>query len=300
MKKRNPKKIQKWLAKYPSLNELRTEFPEQWIAVQQAISQAAQDRDVTTLQQGMIPPKKASKELPPELENYICQRMFQLVVKNQGLSDVTGVKHGKVSFNWFNGYIIQKLLFLDDLERKPASLFWFRLFWPLIWQKNYLMPLVEPKGIYCFYSRAFINELVKIIGSQSCLEIAAGDGTLSVFLQDQGVRITATDNRSWDHSIEYPKSVINMDAKKALKTYNPEVVICSWPPANNNFEADVFKTNTVNTYIVIGSQLKSASGNWNSYKDQNLFSFEEDKHLSSLIIPPELSSAVYIFRRKAK
>ena len=269
--------------------------------MQQAISNAAQTQNPAELLKNQIPPAyKSSNSLPPELAQYIRQRMLQLVIKNRGLSEVTGIKHGKVRLNLINGYIIQKLLFSHDLERKPASLFWFRLFWRMVWQKNFLMPLVEPKGIYCFYSQQLIDELVRIIGSQSCLEIAAGDGTLTRFLTDRGLKIIATDNGSWGHSIEYPDYVKKQDAKKSLKTYSPKVVICSWPPANNDFESHVFKTPSVQIYIVIGSKLKSAAGNWNTYKTQSAFDFEENKFLGDLILPPELGSAVYIFRRKNK
>ncbi|WP_085909310.1 hypothetical protein [Kiloniella majae] len=298
MKKNDLKKIQKWLKTQPSLGELCSEFPDEWFAVQQAISNAAQHQNLSEIINNIPTPTSKTGKLPIELEHHIRHRMLQLVIKNHGLSEVTGIKHGKISFNWFNGLIIQRLLFSYGLERKPASLLWFKLIWPLIWQKNYLMPLVEPKGIYCFYTKELINELIKIIGTQSCLEIAAGDGTLTRFLKGQDVNISATDNQSWQQSIEYPEFVINIDAKNALKKYNPDVVICSWPPSDNSFEKYVFKTRSVKTYIVIGSQIRSASGNWKSYKNQTVFNLEKNQSLSNLIVPPELSSAVYIFQRK--
>ena len=48
------------------------------------------------------------------------------------------------------------------------------------------MPLVQPQGIYCFFSGAFVRELAKLIGDRPALEIAAGDGTLSRFLAARG------------------------------------------------------------------------------------------------------------------
>ncbi len=53
-------------------------------------------------------------------------------------------------------------------------------------------------------------------------------------------------------------------------------------------------------YIVIGSRLRFAAGNWNDYERQSAFTFEEEEALSRLVLPPELGSAVYIFRRKTK
>ncbi len=100
--------------------------------------------------------------------------------------------------------------------------------------------------------------------------------------------------------MHYPDSVVKRDAREALKVYAPEVVICSWPPADNDFECRVFKTRSVQIYIVIGSRHRFAAGNWNDYKRQSAFTFEKEEALSRLILPPELGSAVYIFRRQTK
>jgi hypothetical protein len=198
----------------------------------------------------------------------------------------------------FNGRLIKTLFFDRSFQRKPVSIFWFYLIWPLIWQRRLFMDSIEIKGFYCFYSKKLIQELAKIIGSRSCLEIAAGDGTLARFLKEQDKRIIATDNRSWNFSIHYPDTVIDCDAKEALQTYNPEIVICSWPPKNNDFERHIFKTDSVQTYILISSRLESVSGNWADYREQSTFSFEVDTRLSKLVLPPELEPSVYIFRRK--
>ncbi len=41
-----------------------------------------------------------------------------------------------------------------------------------------------------------------------------------------------------------------------------------------------------------------AFGNWKDYRQQSAFELEEDKKLGTLLLPPELESAVYVFRRK--
>ena len=138
-----------------------------------------------------------------------------------------------------------------------------------------------------------------MIAGRSCLEIGAGDGTLARFLKEQGVQLTATDNHGWEKSVAYPDWVLKLDAREALKKYAPEVVICSWPPAQNDFERDVFNTPSVQLYIVIGSRHQFAFGNWKDYTRQTAFELEEDKALSALVLPPELESVVYVFRRKA-
>jgi len=237
------------------------------------------------------------------LVQFIRSRMAHESVKKLCLSTLAadvGVTQGKLRFNLFNGFMAQKLLFARELERKPVSLFWFRLLWPLLWQKKRLMPLVQPRGIYCFYSRALIDALARMIDGRSCLEIGAGDGTLARFLKEQGVQLTATDNHGWSQAIKYPEWVIKVDAREALSRYTPEVVICSWPPAQNDFERAVFNTPNVQLYIVIGSQHHVAFGNWKDYRQQSAFELVEDKQLGALVLPPELGAAVYVLRRKTR
>ncbi|OGQ95857.1 MAG: hypothetical protein A2521_01750 [Deltaproteobacteria bacterium RIFOXYD12_FULL_57_12] len=305
-----PAKAWKWLQKNPSLGELRAEYPEEWAAVerdlatifrhgtdqlQAYIKQTARQEALLTA--AFTKGQKTRKTREAILAQLIRNRMLQLVIKEYCFSVATGIKEGKARFNLLNGLLVQKLLFSRGLERKPVSLFWFRLLWPLLWQKRLLMPLVQPEGIYCFYSQALIAALAGMIGSRSCLEIAAGDGTLTRFLKDRGIQATATDDYSWGHAARYPEWVIKREAREALRLYAPEVVICSWPPADNNFERQIFKTRSVQLYIVIGSRHRHAAGNWNDYTQQTAFSFTEELKLSILVLPPELDSAVYVFRR---
>jgi len=312
MKQEGYAKTLEWLKTNPSLDELCARYPSEWAAVQQEIS-AIVERGVAEelkvylerLSAHAALNKSSSgnwqKNREAALSQFIRSRMAHESVKKLCLSTLaadTGVTKGKLRFNLFNGYIAQKLLFSRGLERKPVSLFWFRLFWPLVWQKKRLMPLVQPKGIYCFYSRELVEALAGMIASRSCLEIGAGDGTLTRFLKDRDVALTATDNHGWSQAVAYPDWVIKLDAREALATYSPEVVICSWPPAQNDFERYVFTTPSVQLYIVIGSRHQFAFGNWKDCRQQSAFELEEDKKLGALLLPPELESAVYVFRRK--
>jgi hypothetical protein len=200
-------------------------------------------------------------------------------------------------FNLLNGYLAQRLLFRRDLERKPVSLFWFRLLWPLLWQRRRLMPLVSAKGIYCFYSRRLIEELAALIGDRPCLEIAAGDGTLARFLAGAGVDVVATDDHSW-RQIRFPAEVLRQDARTALRVHRPRAVICSWPPADNRFEKYVFSTASVDLYVVIASAREFGTGDWAAYRGQTEFDLTRDERLGALVLPPELESTVYVFRRR--
>lgn len=301
-----------WLQSKPSLKELCDKFPEEWKKVEQNLAIAfssGKPSDVQAYLQRLAQPLSIHEKTTIKTQentnirrktvsDTACFHMAQKAVQQHYVAIASGIDNGKVRFNLFNGLVAQFLLFEKDLVRKPASVFWFRLFWPLVWQKRFLMPLVQPKGIYCFYTGDLIKELAKLIGGVRCLEIAAGDGTLSRFLMRAGVNCTATDDCSWHHAITYPKSVIKLNAREALRTYNPVSVICSWPPAGNEFEKQIFVTKNVQQYIMIGSRHTFAAGNWEIYQSQTAFSMVEVPRLSSLVLPPELDPAVYVFTRK--
>lgn len=302
-----------WLNTNPHLHELMERYPTEWDHVGPKLVSSLENGQAQTLNDFVIEAKSLEKSwkdrirksgnnqktLQSALPFLIRSRMSLLAVDRCLLSAATGITTGTYRFNLFNGYVIQKLLFRNHLTRKPASLTWFRFWWRFITQKRILMPLVQKKGIYCFYSQTLIKELAAMIGNRSCIEIAAGDGTLSRFLVEEGVNIAATDNQSWNHTIEYPDDVKDMGAKEALQTYQPQVVVCSWPPPGNHFERLVFSTKSVELYVVVGSRYKFASGNWGDYAKQGNFDFVIDSKLSGLVIPPELECAVLVFRRKS-
>lgn len=301
-----------WLDTNPPLKELCSRYPKEWEWVELELGKALSGGNhqelqsflkrlsvkATLLPRGQKRAGQSLKQQEERLIDIVRYRMAHAAATQHLVSVASGVESGKVRFNMINGLVAQKLLFADGLERKPVSMFWFRLVWPLIWQKRLLMPLVQPEGIYCFYSAELINRLAAMVGERNCCEIAAGDGTLSRFLAAKGVKVTATDDYSWGQAVKYPESVVRLDAKEALSVYSPEVVICSWPPANNTFEKQIFKTRSVQLYIVIGSRHQFAAGSWEDYCSQTSFEFQEDKSLSRLVLPPELDPAVYVFRRK--
>ncbi|HEU5111349.1 MAG TPA: hypothetical protein VFT95_22640, partial [Micromonosporaceae bacterium] len=228
----------------------------------------------------------------------IRQAMAVAALRHSLLRAAAGVDKGSIRFNLLNGFVAQKLLFERDLDRKPVSMLWFRVLWPLLWQRRRLMPLVSPRGIYCFYSKELIRALADMIGGRRCVEIAAGDGTLSRFLVAAGVDVVATDDHSWSHRIAFPREVLRQDARTALRVHRPQVVLCSWPPAGNPFERHVFTTGGVQLYVVIGSRHERGAGDWAAYRRQTEFAMEHDAALSALVLPPELEPAVYVFRRR--
>ncbi len=292
-----------WLRTKPTLAALCEAYPDIWEELERELGEALSQRNHARLHALLQPTpevsgKNRSLAQAQFVRSAIKQRMTALVLESRSLALATGQASGKVRFNLFNGLVAQRLLFRRGFERKPVSRFWFRLLWPLVWQKRILMPLVERKGIYCFYTRELVLRLAELIGDRSALEIAAGDGTLSRFLRTHGVEIDATDDYSWPDRIRYPADVGRMDARAALRQYAPRVVICSWPPARNTFERVVFTTPSVELYIVIASQHRFASGNWPDYENQTRFVLEPNDALGRLVLPPELGSVVLLFTRR--
>ncbi|UQZ36504.1 SAM-dependent methyltransferase [Paenibacillus sp. PK3_47] len=231
------------------------------------------------------------------LPDIIKARFAFYLLEKAAVASSSNTPHENVRFNVWDGTLLQKLLFTKGLERKPVSVRKFRLFWKLVVNKRILMPLVNKQGIYCFYSKELIKELAVLIGENPCLEIGAGDGTLTAFLKQQRVDCRATDDYSWEHYIKYPDFVEKLDAKAALAKYSPKTVICSWPVPGNNYEKQVFRTPSVELYIVIGTRSPAITGDFATYYQLEDFSMELYETLSSLILPPTGENAVYLFRR---
>ncbi|MEN0013493.1 MAG: hypothetical protein AAGC46_09005 [Solirubrobacteraceae bacterium] len=287
---------------------MRASFPAEWETVERELRAVVDTGDraaLTAYARQLATPapvrpgsKPSRSGLDAKTAATVRQHMAAAWIRNLSLSAATGVESGTVRFGKREGTIIQKLLFAQGLERKPVSLRTFRLLWPRLSERRRLMPLVQPQGIYCFYSSKLVRELGNLIDGRPALEIAAGDGTLSRFLRDAGTDITATDDHSWS-AVSFPEDVEKLDASKALATYRPEVVLCSWPPAGNTFESAVFRTPSVDTYVVIGNRSPGGWGDHTAYTNQRDFDLIVDERLSELVLPPEIEPLVYVFRRAA-
>jgi hypothetical protein len=302
--RQRPDQVRAWLEQQPSLTELQERYPQEWGVVQRELADIVPRGDLEELKAYVrsiaAPPvvqgRKPARGLDPGLAAEIRRQMAAAAIKQLSLSAATGVHEGRVRFNVVNGWVAQKLLFEEGLRRKPVSLPAFRVVWPLLWQRRFLMPLVGPRGIYCFYSKPLIRKLAALVGDRPALEIAAGDGTLARFLAGAGVDITPTDDHSW-RDVSFPAEVVRQDARAAVRERRPAAVVCSWPPAGNDFEREVFRTASVELYVVVGSRHRFATGNWDAYEEQTDFELAEEPELSRLVLPPELDAAVYVFRR---
>lgn len=239
-------------------------------------------------------PSTINSFLPEIIKARIALRIIEQVYISTKKTDMKG----PVRFKLLDGYILQKLLFEKDFRRKPVSLAWFRFFWTFISDKKILMPLVNQKGIYCFYSKDFIKDLSAFLETKKTLEVGAGDGTLTRFLTEAGISCTASDDYSWKDFIDYPDFVERMDALEAIRVHRPDTVLCSWPPPGNSFEKNIFLNDSVKTYIVIGSRNPLISGNHEAYASVKNFQMSTLEDLGKKIIPFSEDNVVYLFQRK--
>lgn len=300
----SPDQVLEWLRSEPDLDELVAAYPRHWEHVQADIDRIVAGGDPETvkayLAQVANPAPTLRGRAKPRrdlIADEIRRQMTLQTLQQALLAAANGGREGRARLGLVTGFVAQKLLFRRDLERKPASALLTRMAWPLLRQRRLLMPLVQPKGIYCFYTAALIGRLAWMIGPRRCLEIAAGDGTLARFLAVRGVSITATDDHSWQSRVTYPGDVQREDARTALRRHQPEVVVCSWPPPGNTFERWVFETPSVDLYVVIGSRQEHSAGDWDAYRGQESFAMVVDPRLSRLVLPPEIDPAVLVFRR---
>jgi hypothetical protein len=236
--------------------------------------------------------------LEAALPHLAAERMALLAVERTSMAALAGRAEGILRLSLWDGLLVQKLLFGRGLERKSASLGAFRLIWPLVRRKRLVMPLLQQRGIYCFYSRELIRALVEMLAGRTTLEVAAGDGTLSRMLRAEGAEVRATDDQSWSRRIEYPQEVEKLGAVEALERYRPSAVLCSWPPPGNRFESRIFETDSVELYVAVTSRHRFAAGNWKAYERQIGFEGGLDDELSRLVLPPEIDPAVLVFRRR--
>lgn len=311
MQTRTPEQRLAALEQQPGLSELVEACPQLWQSVRSELEGVFARRDPAEIKALIIKSRaqqrpdarflsgerqgRAYAEFVTQQER---QRLIELALRQYAFSSATGVAQGRVRFNLWNGFIAQRLLFERDLVRKPVSMTAFKWVWPLITQKNFLMPLIEKRGIYCFYSQELVAGLASLIGQRMCVEVAAGDGTLSRFLRARHVDIQASDDFSWGKVVDYPAEVVRLDAMAAIQRFQPEVVLCSWPPAGNSFEKQIFRQRCVKTYIVIGSHSRFITGNWGDYETQTAFNREERRDLGQWVLPPELRAGVWVFERK--
>ena len=236
--------------------------------------------------------------LATALPRLASARMTRLAVERTLASAATGQVEGTVRLGRWSGLLIQSLFFGRGLTRRPVPMRAFRWVWPLVTQKRLLMPLVQPRGIWCFYSLELVRGLATLLEGRPSLEVAAGDGTLARFLRAAGADVRASDDQSWARPDGYPPDVERLDAVEAVARHRPGAVLCSFPPPGNGFERRLLASPGLELYVVVTSRHRHAAGDWVAYERQTAFDWSIDEGLSRLVLPPELDPAVLVFRRR--
>jgi hypothetical protein len=295
-----------------SLEALMEKYPDAWKEVGHALVEAAATRRPAAIEQFVRSAQDAAgphqrrveknshnpEAVKAALPHVIHARLAYLGAQRTLQAAALASSGGRRRFGLWSGMLVSRLFFAGGLQRKPVSLRAFRWLWPLVTQKRLLMPLVQARGIYVFFSRELVQSLAAHIGQRRALEIGAGDGCLSRFLKEAGTSIRTTDDQSWKHVIAYPDDVEKMDAATALSRYCPGVVICSFPPPKNDFERLVFATPSVESYFVITTRHRFAAGDWQAYESQTAFDLVPAPEMTRQVLPPEIDPLVLFFRRK--
>ena len=275
-----------------TLQELAEHSPRSWDKVQKQVCQVLASRDHKKIADFALDAKKRADHwrlkirkshqnprvvkgaLPHLVESRLShlalnQYVDAVVKKHGGGAKQEGVRR---SLKPSLGFIFQKYLNNGRVHHQPFNLK-SKYLWRFVRDKESLLGKAYREGVYCIFTKQLVEALTGLIEGRPTLEIAAGDGALTKFLE-KDCQIQGTDDLSWQDKVSYGSWVEPLGAKPALEKYQPEVVICAFPPAPNTFEKEVFKTDSVQVYIVIGSRYEYAAGDSKSYKQQTKFSLD--------------------------
>ena len=89
-----------------------------------------------------------------------------------------------------------------------------------------------------------ISNIIKKTGSKKNLEIASGNGIIGNAIRDTGVPIVLSD-------LINNKSIENLDATRALKKYNPDLVFTCWTPYDSDIDCLILNHPTVTWYLTV-------------------------------------------------
>lgn len=237
--------------------------------------------------------------LTKAIPQVVRSRMIHLAVKKVLTSKVGG-DSSQVTQSSRDRWLCNQIIYLRYKNCKPVNASVMHLLWRLVKDKGAAIGAAKRIGMYCVYTNRLLSCLVPKLRERVVVEVAAGNGILSLLLSKQGVPCIATDDRSWGHAVRYGKHVEDLDAQAARIKYKPSVVICSWPPPDNAFEAGIFADQNVTDYIVIGSKHQFATGNRAVYKNQSAFDVEVLANPDNLVGPPGIDGEVLWFTRRTR
>jgi hypothetical protein len=120
------------------------------------------------------------------------------------------------------------------------------------------------------------------------LEVGAGNGRLSHFLRQKldfklpgKVEVVAIDSGQWDIKTTFP--VETLEHVEALRKYQPDIVIFSWMPYEEDVTDDFRATQSVNEYILIGETDGGCCGDeWRTW-GLRPYNFDEEEQQEEVI-----------------
>jgi hypothetical protein len=120
---------------------------------------------------------------------------------------------------------------------------------------------------YAIPNREMVKNLASFIGSDTCLEVGAGFGLLSYFLQNEGKTVHVTDGfcgRYYDTRTAYTRQFCDVEAldgvRAAEKYRDANVLILVWPPFNTSMAYDALTHFKGNKIIYIGEGYDGCTG----------------------------------------
>lgn len=290
-----------------SLKQLAAEHPDIWKGVvselRERVSKNRGEALIAWRQAALTHLQKTSEELNG-LEKDSSRSMIEAQMTLLAIEQFADAMSGKVATSITLSDLIRFKFFILSkiLSGAPFNAAQFDRRWMQISDPTWAAGELQRSGIWSVPTKEMLQQMALLCGGRKTLELGAGSGVLYAGLKAEGVDISSVDDGSWQNGDLSPRArkygVQKIDASQALRSYSPEIVVCSWPPPANQFEIDVFRTQSVQMYLVILSKQPFASGNWSAYKNQNCFECTTNAGLNSLLRPVEAEQQLLIFRRR--
>ena len=295
----------------PVLSELRELFPEAWEVVYQELALLAEHQDPAQIAQSLTRAHQEWQKNQPQclaLQKRFNSRLagqcgLQLIRKLALEQYARAVQQETLKTGGAAGLrdrLLLRLLILPMATARRALPYRLhRMAWRLLRNPAAATAMLLQAGCYLIAPVELIKSLGTLVGSRPTLEIGAGRGTLASSLRRSGIDITAVDDFSWADRLPMGSGVLQMDGREALERFKPQVVICCWPPPDNNFEQEIFSSPEVQDYLVIVSRHRYASGDHQAYAGAKEFRcVQATGQLAEMLLPHEAESVLYIFSRR--